>query len=119
MKRIGFAAILAVAMLAGCSQLPTAQSGAPPTAAQQQAMAHANLEAGWYRGCYAWSVMQPQVAAKMATLPVPTAVTVLASSHQLTNLCKSVPADPQAATVQVMQALTKISILAAIQMVQP
>ena len=108
MKRLILAAAVA-ATLAGCANTPI--GNAPAASASQ---AQANTLTAWYQGCLVYHGMQPQIAQKVATLPVASAQKVLIASHQLTALCTTTPTDPATAAAQVTAAVTTISVVAAI-----
>ena len=107
MKRLMLAAVIA-ASLAGCANTPIGNASANPQQAQ------ANTLTAWYQGCLVYHGMQPQIAQKVATLPVASAQKVLIASHQLTALCTTTPTDPASAAAQVTAAVTTISVIAAI-----
>lgn len=107
MKKILFASAVALA-LAGCANTPIGSAPANPPQAQ------ANTLTAWYQGCLVYHGMQPQIAQKVATLPVASAQKVLIASHQLTRLCTTTPTDPASAAAQVTAAVETISIVAAI-----
>ena len=106
MKRIHALICAPLLALAGCANTPLG------TASPQQAQA--NTLTAWYQGCLVYHGMQPQIAQKVATLPVASAQKVLIASHQLTKLCTTTPTDPATAAAQVTAAVKTISIVAAI-----
>ncbi len=107
--KIAVFAVLSLALV-GCANTSTA-----PQTATQQAQTIANLRTQQYQSCLVYNASAQLINQKLQTLPLSQANTLFAATQQATALCSTVFANTAQAQAQLTQALTTISMLAAIQ----
>lgn len=107
--KIAVFAVLIVA-LTGCANTSTA-----PQTAAQQVQTMANLRTQQYQSCLVYNASAQIINQKLQTLPLAQANTLFAATKQATALCSTVFTNTTQAQTQLTQALTTVSMLAAIQ----
>ncbi len=99
-------------LIAGCANTPVSTAPATPA---QDAQTMANLRTQQYQSCLVYNASAQLINQKLQTLPLAQANTLYAATKQATELCSTVFTNTTQAAAQLTQALTTISMLAAIQ----